>query len=76
MQRYSNLGGDSGVVGYDIGLGYIVVYFGDRSKYTYTDRSAGSTNVARMQGLAEAGQGLNAYINIHVKLGYESKGRW
>jgi hypothetical protein len=52
------------------------VYFGDRSQYTYTNRSAGSGNVAEMQRLALAGQGLNAYINTYVKRRYESKGRW
>jgi hypothetical protein len=62
MQRYANRGGDSGVVGYDLGAGHIVAYFSDRRKYTYTDRSAGSTCVAGMQRLAQAGQGLNAYI--------------
>ncbi len=76
MQRYANRGGDSGVVGYDLGSDFIVVYFGDSSMYKYTNQSAGADNVAEMQRLAQAGEGLNAYINIHVKYGYESKGRW
>lgn len=76
MQRYANLGGDSGVVGYDLGPDFIVVYFDSHSMYKYTNQSAGADNVAEMQRLAQAGEGLNAYINIHVKYGYESKGRW
>ena len=73
MTRYANLGGDSGVVGYDAGPGFIVVYFHDGSAYRYTDRSAGQAHIATMHRLAQAGQGLNAYINTHVKHGYESK---
>jgi hypothetical protein len=61
MTPYANLGGDSGVVGYDTGPDFIVVYFQDGSAYRYTERSAGRAHIATMQRLAQAGQGLNAY---------------
>ena len=71
MERYKNLGGDSNVVAYEVGPGSISVQFSDGSVYCYTDRSAGSENVSRMQSLARSGQGLNNFINTHVKYKYE-----
>lgn len=73
MIRYSNLGGNSGVTGYDVEPGVIDVYFRDGSAYRYTDGSAGAPNIATMHSLAEAGRGLNAFINRRVKYDYEVK---
>lgn len=73
MQSYANLGGDSGVIGFEIGQGSITVYFRDNSAYLYTDGSAGGSNISQMQSLARAGQGLNSYINKYVRKNYASK---
>jgi len=73
MERYKNLGGDSGVIAFEIAEGSITVEFKDGSAYLYTNQSAGSGNIAEMQRLARAGQGLNSFISRVVKKGYASK---
>ena len=75
MERYKNLGGDSGVYGFDIGNDYIRVQFNDNSVYLYTDKSAGSHNIEKMKRLARYGEGLNAFINTTVRKSYERKER-
>ena len=73
MERYSNLGGDSGVVAYEIGNNSITVEFSDGKRYLYTYQSAGSDNIEQMKALAAAGRGLNSFINTNVKKRYASK---
>ena len=73
MQRYRNLGGESGVVAYDIDAGQIIVQFRNGDRYLYTEDSAGAANVARMQALAKAGRGLSSFISQHVHDRYERK---
>ena len=73
MERYKNLGGDSGVVAYEIGDDSIKVQFHDGSLYLYNYRSAGSNNIEHMKELAIAGQGLNSFISRVVRKGYASK---
>jgi len=73
MQRYSNRGGESGVVAYDIDAGQIIVQFRSGERYLYTEDSAGAANIARMQALARAGQGLGAFITRHVHDRYVRK---
>lgn len=72
MERYSNLGGDSGVRGYEIGSDHIIVWFkGNTKSYTYSYRRAGSSHVENMNNLAIKGHGLNSYIMRHVKNLYD-----
>lgn len=73
MQTYANYGGDSGVVGFECEADRIVVYFRDGSAYSYGPMQPGAHHVREMRRLAEAGEGLNGYINIHVKSNYEAK---
>lgn len=75
MERYANLGGDSGVVGYEIGNDFIRVQFSDGSIYVYTYASAGASNIEQMKKLARNGQGLNAFINRNVRKAYARKER-
>ncbi|MDH4555601.1 hypothetical protein E8F11_10495 [Pseudomonas sp. BN417] len=75
MERYRNLSGNSNVVAFEIGAGFITVQFGDGMKYLYTDRSTGAARIAEMQRLARAGQGLNSYIGRAVKKAFERKWR-
>lgn len=70
MERYGNRGGDSGVVGYEIGQGSIIVAFGDGWRYLYDGTKPGAADVAKLQQLARSGQGLNSYLTRVVR------GRW
>lgn len=77
MQRYKNLGGRSGVVGYEIGDNYIVVQFirGKDTFYNYTYASAGQTAIETMKRLAEQGSGLGSYISSKAtQPQYDKKG--
>lgn len=73
MERYKNLGGNSGVVNYKISEGTITVQFKDGATYLYTTQSAGSWNIAEMQRLAVDGRGLNSFISRVVRKGYARK---
>ena len=75
MERYKNLGGDSGVVAYEIGSDSIRVQFSDGAIYRYTYASAGSSNIEHMKQLARNGQGLNSFINTTVRKAYALKER-
>lgn len=75
MERYRNVGGDSGVAAYSIEEGAITVQFNDGWHYEYTNQSAGAANISEMQRLARAGQGLNSYISKVVRKGYSRKWR-
>ena len=75
MERYKNLGGESGVVAYENGLDFIRVQFNDGSVYLYTCASAGAQNIEHMKQLAISGQGLNAFINTTVRKAYARKER-
>ena len=73
MEHYKNLGGNSGVVGYEIAEDAITVQFSDGVTYLYTTQSAGAGNLAEMQRLAVAGRGLNSFISRVVRKGYARK---
>ena len=75
MERYRNLGGDSGVIAFELGAGFIVVQFEDGWKYEYTNQSAGANAVATMHRLAAAGEGLNSFISTTVRKGFSRKFR-
>ncbi|MEZ4969421.1 MAG: hypothetical protein R2814_07140 [Flavobacteriaceae bacterium] len=74
MERYRNLGGDSGVSAYEIGSDYILVkFFGTARTYRYSYRKAGQSHIETMKQLARNGSGLNAYINKYVKNLYDKE---
>ena len=73
MERYRNVGGNSGIAAYEIAPDSITVQFKDGSIYLYTNQSAGSANIEHMKQLARAGQGLNSFISRVVKKGYARK---
>ena len=62
MERYNNLGENSGVSAYEIGAKSITVQFSTGAVYLYSYKSAGSSNIERMKSLAMAGKGLNVNI--------------
>ena len=73
MERYLNLGGDSGVSAYEIEAESITVRFSTGATYIYTYQSAGASNIEEMKALAKIGRGLNSFINTRVKYRYASR---
>jgi hypothetical protein len=73
MRRYAARGGDSGVVAYATGPGWIDVRFRDGTVYRYTEASAGVPAVQHMKALAASGQGLSTFISREVRGAYESR---
>jgi hypothetical protein len=72
MQLYRNLGGDSGVYAFEIGIDHIRVRFkGNLRIYQYSYRKAGAGHVEQMKNLAMIGEGLNSYIDRNVKYLYD-----
>lgn len=72
MQRYADTDRDSGVSHYEIGETSITVWFkGGAKPYRYSYGRAGIQHVEQMKRLARAGDGLNEYINDHVKKSYD-----
>jgi hypothetical protein len=73
MERYQNLGGDSGVVSFEIGDTSITVQFRDGATYLYTYDSTGRDDIEHMKRLARAGTGLNSFISRVVRKRFASK---
>jgi hypothetical protein len=76
MERYKNRERGSKVYGYELSDDSITVIFNDGAMYVYTNISTGRDNVSRMKVLAQAGQGLNRFINAKVKRSYARKSTW
>ncbi len=70
MQRYRNLGGNSGVTAYESGADYIALQFHDDSVYIYDHKRPGKKHVDKMKQLAVSGQGLTTYLNKYVRDNY------
>lgn len=71
MEKYKNVGGDSGVEGFEIRENCIIVKFYKTPKlYTYSYESAGKEKVETMKKLARSGEGLNEYINRFARNNY------
>ncbi|RPI95407.1 MAG: hypothetical protein EHM40_03400 [Chloroflexi bacterium] len=73
METYKNLGGDSNISAYEIGIESIKVQFRDGSVYLYNCQSAGQGNIEQMKRLAVAGEGLNSFIMRNVRKAYAAK---
>jgi hypothetical protein len=71
MDLYQNISGDSSIYAYDTGSDFITVYFINGNQYTYSYKSAGTSNVEQMKNLARAGSGLNSFIIKNCKKDYE-----
>lgn len=70
---YANIGGNSGVRGYDHGKDWFVVMFSDGSRYLYTLKSTDRETLDYMLQLARTGKGLNSYINKGVGSNYAGR---
>ena len=72
MQKYVDKNGDSGISDYEYDNNQIKIKFKFGKTYTYPSSKVGLTHFNNMRKLADAGDGLNAYINTNpeVKKGY------
>ena len=59
----SSSGKKSGVTGYKIGEGFIIIQFNNSKNYTYSYRSAGKTIIEKMKKLALDSKGLSTFIS-------------
>lgn len=73
MTIYRNLGGDSGIESFETTATSIEVTFQDGSVYLYDYSNPGKSAVDEMKRLANNGEGLNEYINRHVRKNYSRK---
>ena len=73
MKTYKDVDGDSGVAAYESGLDWICVQFKTGTVYEYTCSSTGQHNIETMKRLADSGDGLNSFINTHVKKLYSRR---
>ncbi len=73
MERYNNLGGDSGVAAFETTADSITIQFSTGATYLYNYQSAGSHHIEQMKVLAHAGEGLNSYTKRYVNRGYAAK---
>ena len=73
MKRYRGADGDSGVAAYECGPDWITIRFRRGGTYLYDTERPGTRHVLAMQRLAESGDGLNTYINQHVRDNYSKR---
>jgi hypothetical protein len=73
MKTYTDIDHDSGVSAYEYGDNWIHVQFSTGAIYEYTYASAEQSNIEKMKRLADAGDGLNAFINTNVKKLYSRR---
>lgn len=73
MERYKNLSGKSNIHSYQIDNESITILFNDGWFYSYSNTSAGFSNIDQMQLLAKNGFGLNSFIMRHVRKLYAKK---
>lgn len=71
MEKYSNLRGNSPIVGYEIEPRRIIVWFIGGKPYSYSYENAGEDNVETMKELARKGAGLSAFITHNVRFDYD-----
>jgi hypothetical protein len=75
VHHYKNNAGSSDVVAYGYGARSITVEFRDGSIYLYNYKSAGAENIDEMKKLAQAGEGLDSFIDTVVKEAYSIRVR-
>jgi len=73
VERYRNLGGNSGISAYEAGNDFIIVEFNDGSSYLYDYNDPGEADVEHMKSLAASGRGLNSFISREVRKRYAEK---
>lgn len=72
MKPYRDSDNNSNIEAYEYGDNWITIRFKDDSEYEYTGNGVSFYVLNQMKALADAGDGLNAFINEH-KPPYSSK---
>lgn len=72
MKPYRDGDNDSNIEAFEYGDDWITIRFKDNSEYAYTSDRVSFYVLAQMKSLADAGDGLNAFINKN-KPPYSSK---
>jgi hypothetical protein len=75
MKRYQNLSGKSAVTMYELAKDVVTVRYANQEVYRYSNQSAGRENISKMKVLAQAGKGLETFINANVKEKFARKVR-
>lgn len=75
MKQYGNGRGNSQILSYAITDKSIQILLRGGLEYTYTYTSAGEEHVERMKSLAQAGYGLEEYIQRNVRTKYATASR-
>ena len=73
MEKYKNLGGNSGIDSFHIASDSITVQFNDGATYLYNSFKPGKAYVEEMKELAINGSGLNSLISREIRKNYFSK---
>ncbi|GAA6190345.1 hypothetical protein NBRC116597_02640 [Phaeobacter sp. NW0010-22] len=73
MPRYRDVDHDSNVFAYEVGQNFIDVEFKGGATYRYSLASVGAEALQTMIALAEAGEGLNSFINRRVRKSFETR---
>ncbi len=73
MEKYKNLGGNSGVTAYEIAEDSIMIQFNNGGLYLYNNAKPDRFYVDRMKQLAINGSGLNSLISLVIKKNYYLK---
>ncbi len=73
MHPYQETSDESGIAAYRITSKSITIEFKHGGIYLYTYTYPGRTHVEAMKKLAQSDDGLNTYINQHVRDNYERK---
>jgi hypothetical protein len=70
MQKYKNLSGKSGIIGFEETGDSITIFFSKGGVYLYNYKRPGIQITEKMKKIANEGKGLNTYINQFVKSNY------
>lgn len=75
MKRYQNLSGKSKVTMYELAKDVVTIRYANQEVYRYSNQSAGRENISKMKVLAQAGKGLETFVNANVKEKFARKVR-
>ena len=75
MKRYQNLSGKSQVTMYELAKDVVTIRYANQEVYRYSNQSAGRENISKMKVLAQAGKGLETFVNANVKEKFARKVR-
>jgi len=70
LNKYKDLSGDGGIMGYFFLEDGIIIKFSNSYYYLYNYENPGGEHVEKMKKLAAQGQGLKTYINKYVRDNY------